>query len=484
MVRVDSGVRNMPPVCSAGLRVQAGLLVVLVDGIGWVFALLAAVVLRFEFNLDQIDVNSPLQLLAFAALAQLAVGAILRAYRGRHPLGSLDEAVGVAYSVLVTGFLVMGVNFLMTVPAVPRSVPIIAIPIVLALAVGCRIIVRSSRNHSAARVGGGRRVLIFGIGVDSQNLLRAMRADRNSLLRPVAFVGGGTRMRVRRVDGLPVHDTCEDIASAAVRFDADVLVVTSYGPDDLVRTSISAAAVAAGLQVVTVPPITEVLRSVNVTNSRTSDDDGEKTVSRKFAQPVLRTGSKRILDIVLCSIGLVLMSPVLLGICAVLAVVDRQVIYCALRVGRYGRTFVMYKFATMRPDDTGPRVTRQGDPRITKLGRWLRDSKLNELPQLLNVIKGDMSIVGPRPEDPRYVAYYSNEQRRVFRVRPGLTSPAYLKFGDEQVFIEQAKPTDIESFYVNDMLPKKLQLELDYLRDWTVRGDLRIVVRTLARLVT
>jgi lipopolysaccharide/colanic/teichoic acid biosynthesis glycosyltransferase len=159
------------------------------------------------------------------------------------------------------------------------------------------------------------------------------------------------------------------------------------------------------------------------------------------------------------------------------------VLYRAQRVGRNGRPFTMLKFATMRPGDAGPRVTRERDPRITPIGRWLRATKLNELPQVFNVIKGDMSIVGPRPEDPRYAAFFTPEQSEVLDVRPGLTSPAYLEFGDEQTFIECADPADIEAYYVRELLPEKLRIELQYLQAWSIAGDLRIIARTAARLI-
>ena len=164
--------------------------------------------------------------------------------------------------------------------------------------------------------------------------------------------------------------------------------------------------------------------------------------------------------------------------------VNGEVLYRAQRVGRNGRPFTMLKFATMRPGDAGPRVTRERDPRITPIGRWLRATKLNELPQVFNVIKGDMSIVGPRPEDPRYVAFFTPEQRDVLQVRPGLTSPAYLVFGDEQTFIESADPADIEAYYVRELLPEKLRIELQYLQAWSIVGDLRIIARTAALLIS
>jgi lipopolysaccharide/colanic/teichoic acid biosynthesis glycosyltransferase len=138
----------------------------------------------------------------------------------------------------------------------------------------------------------------------------------------------------------------------------------------------------------------------------------------------------------------------------------------------------------MIPGDTGPRVTLAGDPRITPIGRWLRATKLNELPQIFNIIKGDMTLVGPRAEDPRYAVHYSERQRRVLAVRPGLTSRAFLYFGDEQAFIERAEPSDVESYYLCELLPRKLDIELDYVENWSMREDLRILAGTLKSLLS
>ena len=185
----------------------------------------------------------------------------------------------------------------------------------------------------------------------------------------------------------------------------------------------------------------------------------------------------------MCVPAVVLLLPLLLLITLVLELSGGEVIYRAHRIGRDGRPFTMFKFATMAPGDGGPRITRQGDMRITPVGRWLRASKLNELPQIFNVLKGDMSLVGPRPEDPRYTAHYSTAHRRVLAVRPGLTSRAFLRFGDEQAFIERAGPLDVEEFYLQELLPEKLDIELDYIDNWSMREDLKILAGTVKGLI-
>jgi lipopolysaccharide/colanic/teichoic acid biosynthesis glycosyltransferase len=194
---------------------------------------------------------------------------------------------------------------------------------------------------------------------------------------------------------------------------------------------------------------------------------------------------KRLFDVGLCLASLPLTVPLGTAIAAVVKLTSPgPVLYQARRIGRYGRPIQVLKFRTMRVDRAGPSVTRSGDARITPAGRLLRASKLDELPQIINVLGGDMSIVGPRPEDPKYVAAYTDEQRQVLSVRPGITSLAFLRFGHEQELIERARPADAESFYVTEILPEKLEIELRYVRDWSVRGDLQILGRTFVGLLS
>jgi lipopolysaccharide/colanic/teichoic acid biosynthesis glycosyltransferase len=196
-----------------------------------------------------------------------------------------------------------------------------------------------------------------------------------------------------------------------------------------------------------------------------------------------RQRAKRALDVALCLLSL----PIVVPIMALLAIAVRAggpgpILYRTRRVGRNMVTFDLFKFRTMAPSADGPGITTAGDPRITPVGRWLRASKLDELPQIVNVLRGEMSIVGPRPETPRFVAYYSGIQRRVLAVRPGMTSLAFLHFGHEQAFIERVAPVDVESFYLTDVLPVKLAIELRYVSEWTLLGDLRILAHTFVGL--
>ncbi len=149
------------------------------------------------------------------------------------------------------------------------------------------------------------------------------------------------------------------------------------------------------------------------------------------------------------------------------------------RVGRGGRLFRMLKFRTMaaRRGDAGPLLTIGADPRITRAGRWLRRTRLDELPQLINILRGEMSLVGPRPEVPRYVSRYTPAQRRILSFRPGLTSPASIDFRDESDLL--AVQTDPEGYYCEVLIPAKIATDLAYLDHASVLSDLRLIARTV-----
>ncbi len=196
--------------------------------------------------------------------------------------------------------------------------------------------------------------------------------------------------------------------------------------------------------------------------------------------------TKRLLDILLSAAGLLLLSPLLLLI-AVAVRVDSAgpVLFRQSRVGRGGEPFEILKFRSMvhagRDIVTGPEVTASTDRRITRLGAILRRSKLDELPQLFNVLRGDMSLVGPRPEVPRYVALYPIDARQeIFSVRPGLTDEAAIEFRHESDLL--AKASDPERTYVEEILPRKIEHYRRYVRTRSLSGDLGILVRTVLRV--
>ena len=188
---------------------------------------------------------------------------------------------------------------------------------------------------------------------------------------------------------------------------------------------------------------------------------------------------KRTFDIVVSSVGLVLTSPVLLVAAIVVKLEsDGPAFYKGDRVGRGGRPFRILKLRTMRweTESQGPSVTAGDDPRITRVGRFLRRTKGDEIPQLFNVLKGDMSLVGPRPEHPKYVALYTPNQRRVLEVRPGMTGPTAIAFFDEE---DMLRGGDAESTYVSTVMPQKLAMDLKYVESATQADDLRILGRTV-----
>jgi lipopolysaccharide/colanic/teichoic acid biosynthesis glycosyltransferase len=194
---------------------------------------------------------------------------------------------------------------------------------------------------------------------------------------------------------------------------------------------------------------------------------------------------RRALDFVFAILGLALLAPLFAVIATAIKLGDRgPVFFSQVRVGRRGRPFRVHKFRTMIPhaESQGMPLTVGGDRRITAVGRWLRGTKLDELPQLWNVMKGEMSFVGPRPEVPRYVAFYTLEQRRVLEVRPGITDPASLQFIDEASVLTRC--SNPEAAYIKLVMPHKLAINLNYLRRRTLASDLFVVMATLWRLTT
>ena len=467
--------------CESSRDVLArGAVLVLLDSCAWLVAVLVATVLRYEMDLSQIDVAPTRHLIVVAILAQVVVGGVSQTYRGRHAVGSLDDAVNISGSIGITAVVVATINVLVDPTFAPRSVPLIAVPIALLLAVGARVAVRRLREwNTRPDHRSSRRVIVYGAGNEGELLLRSMLSDPRGDYLPVALLDDNPQLRRRRISGVSVSGTRTDIAAAASKSGADLLVIAGRASDRSIR-EIHEAALEAGLDVRLAPPLTEALQQL----PGRPDADQKREVRRPAGAPAVLSRGKRALDILLCSLSLLVVLPVLLLIAAVLKLSTGEVLYGAKRVGRDGQIFTMYKFSTMVPGDSGPRLTRAGDPRITRVGRWLRTTKLNELPQVFNIIKGDMSLVGPRPEDPRYAAFYSERQRRVLSVRPGMTSLAFLEFGDEQEFIERVRPPDIESYYLTRLLPAKLDIELRYIDHWTLLGDLRIIARTFSGLLT
>jgi lipopolysaccharide/colanic/teichoic acid biosynthesis glycosyltransferase len=188
------------------------------------------------------------------------------------------------------------------------------------------------------------------------------------------------------------------------------------------------------------------------------------------------------MDLVLGVFGLVLAAPILaISILAMRLSGDRgPIIYRARRIGENWQPFEALKLRTMRPVAGGSTITVHGDPRITRVGKVLRRFRIDELPQLVNVIKGEMSLVGPRPEDPAYVDISNPLHRRVFSARPGITGLAQLEFHDESRLLVGP---GADQRYRDEILPAKLALDASYLDDWSLRGDLAILARTVLAVI-
>ncbi|MCD6508760.1 sugar transferase [Candidatus Poribacteria bacterium] len=190
--------------------------------------------------------------------------------------------------------------------------------------------------------------------------------------------------------------------------------------------------------------------------------------------------AKRMMDLLMASLALLALWPLML-ICALLVKINSPgpALYKARRVGLGGREFTMYKFRSMVRDapKLGGGITSYGDPRVTLFGRMLRRLKLDELPQLFNVLKGDMSFVGPRPEDPRYVALYTPQQRRVLSVRPGITGISQIINRNEEEKLK-GQP-DPEEYYVRVLMPEKIKTDMNYIENRNLRMDLKLILKTV-----
>jgi lipopolysaccharide/colanic/teichoic acid biosynthesis glycosyltransferase len=193
---------------------------------------------------------------------------------------------------------------------------------------------------------------------------------------------------------------------------------------------------------------------------------------------------KRLFDVLGSVIGLVVLSPLLLGIALWIKLDSRgPVFFRQQRVGRFGAPFLIHKFRSMveGAPAAGPDLTVGADPRITRAGHFLRRSKLDELPQLLDVLAGTMSLVGPRPELPRYVAMYPADLRdKVLSVRPGITDPASIEYRDESTLLASA--ADPERVYVEQVMPAKLRCAAEYVEHMSLLNDARLIGATLRTL--
>jgi lipopolysaccharide/colanic/teichoic acid biosynthesis glycosyltransferase len=187
----------------------------------------------------------------------------------------------------------------------------------------------------------------------------------------------------------------------------------------------------------------------------------------------------RFFDIVISIFGIILFSPAFVLISLFIILESKGgVFFKQERVGKNFVHFKIYKFRTMvATQNENIRLTVANDKRITRFGKFLRDNKIDEIPQLFNVLKGEMSIVGPRPEVPEYVKYYNNEQRQILSIKPGITDIASIEFSDESNILSEA--SDPEQYYISQIMPKKIKLNMVYLKNKSLGNYIKIIFETI-----
>ncbi len=190
--------------------------------------------------------------------------------------------------------------------------------------------------------------------------------------------------------------------------------------------------------------------------------------------------SKRFIDIAASLLAMFLLTPVFLILAVVIKLTSRgPVFYKGRRVGRGGEIFLMHKFRSMvvNADQIGTDLTPHGDPRVTKVGRFLRRTKVDEIPQIIDVLRGKMSLVGPRPESPLYARHYDERQKRVLSVRPGMVGPAQIKYRHEELMLKDRE--DPDAYYIRQLMPRKLEIDLDYVENMSFLLDVGILFKSL-----
>jgi lipopolysaccharide/colanic/teichoic acid biosynthesis glycosyltransferase len=224
---------------------------------------------------------------------------------------------------------------------------------------------------------------------------------------------------------------------------------------------------------------------MNCSSSAAMDDAG-KTGAPEYP-PVSRwctSRCKRVFDLV-CAVALLLVTlPFMCLVSLAVLTSPGPLLFASDRLGQRGKCIRVLKFRTMRPhSEAGIHVTRKGDNRVTKAGLFLRKWKLDELPQFINVLRGDMSVVGPRPDMPEFLAALDGEFRSVLCLRPGITSAATLQFRNEEELLSSIPENRLVAYYVDTLLPEKIRLDLEYARQATFSTDLKIVIKTAARIL-
>ena len=195
--------------------------------------------------------------------------------------------------------------------------------------------------------------------------------------------------------------------------------------------------------------------------------------------------AKRLFDIIFSIILIIVLSPIML-IISILIKMDSQgkIIYKQKRITQYGKSFYIFKFRTMvtNAEQVGASITSEHDDRITKIGKYLRKYRLDEFPQLFNILKGDLTFVGTRPEVPKYVKYYTEFMQATLLLPAGVTSLASIEFKDEDKILSESQD-DIETTYINKVLPLKMELNLEYIEKFSILNDIKIIILTVLKVV-
>jgi len=193
---------------------------------------------------------------------------------------------------------------------------------------------------------------------------------------------------------------------------------------------------------------------------------------------------KLLFDLTFSLIGLIVCLPLLIFITILIKLDSKgSVFFIQKRVGKNFKLFNLYKFRTMVADASqrGLQITADGDPRITRVGRFLRKTKIDELPQIINVLKGDMSFVGPRPEVPKYVEMFRDDYKNILKVKPGITDYAAIEFRNEENVLKKFE--NPEEGYIKEVLPLKIKLYKKYIEDKNIFSDMKLIVLTLTKIV-
>lgn len=220
-----------------------------------------------------------------------------------------------------------------------------------------------------------------------------------------------------------------------------------------------------------------------VLSKESAPGTGAEPIAEPAADQRINGGIPRWADAGIAMVGLIVLWPIIAVSALAIAVTSGlPIFFRQKRVGRAGQDFTLIKLRTMATSANGLEITRKGDQRVTRVGRVLRQTKIDELPTLWNILRGEMSLVGPRPEVPRYVKLDDPAWQTILRVRPGLTDPVTLSLRNEEALLAGVSG-DLESYYINELQPSKLKGYLDYLQSRTLRGDFRLLWQTFAEVL-